>query len=98
MRISHWLGSIALIVAASACDQARATGPILSTDANTAAASDACAGQIVAGIAKTWPWAHDDKIAFPPPPGAIALWIQTFGPALGISSVRDLQLRFCPVP
>jgi len=57
--------------------------------------SRACYGQIVAGIASTWPWAHDDKVAFPPPPGALALWIQEFGPGLGISSVRDLQLLFC---
>ena len=57
--------------------------------------SSKCYGQIVAGIAATWPWAHDDKAAFPPPPGALALWIQTFGPALNISSVRDLQNLFC---
>jgi hypothetical protein len=49
----------------------------------------------VAGIASTWPWAHDGKSAFPPPPGALALWIREFGPGLGISNVRDLQLLFC---
>ena len=65
--------------------------------ARTASAdSDAkCKGQIVAGIAATWPWAHDDKAAFPPAPGAIALWLQTFGPGLGISSVKELQALFC---
>jgi hypothetical protein len=57
--------------------------------------SSQCNGQIIAGIAATWPWAHDDKVAFPPPPGALALWIQEFGPGLGISSVRDLQVLFC---
>jgi hypothetical protein len=54
-----------------------------------------CFGEIAAGIASTWPWAHNDKEAFPPPPGAIHLWIQEFGPEVGISSVRQLQLLFC---
>lgn len=54
-----------------------------------------CYGAITAGIASTWPWAHDDKSAFPPPPGSLALWIKTFGPDVGVSSVRDLQLLFC---
>ena len=52
-------------------------------------------GCAVAGIAATWPWAHNEKEAFPPPPGAIALWIQEFGPQVGISSVRQLQQLFC---
>ena len=54
-----------------------------------------CYGQIASGIASTWPWAHDDKIAFPPPPGSLHLWIETFGPLIGISTVRELQLLFC---
>jgi hypothetical protein len=54
-----------------------------------------CYGQIAAGIASTWPWAHDQRVAFPPPPGALALWLQIFGPQVGVSSVRDLQLLFC---
>jgi hypothetical protein len=57
--------------------------------------SNRCYGAIVAGIASTWPWAHDGKSAFPPPPGALALWVREFGPGLGISNVRDLQLLFC---
>ena len=57
--------------------------------------SSQCNGQIVAGIAATWPWAHNDKEAFPPPPGAIALWIEEFGPFVGVSNVRDLQKLFC---
>ncbi len=55
----------------------------------------ACNGRIVSGIASTWPWAHNDKIAFPPPPGSIALWVELFGEAVGISSVHELQLLFC---
>jgi len=54
-----------------------------------------CYGAIASGIASTWPWAHDDKIAFPPPPGSLHLWIETFGPLIGISTVRELQLLFC---
>jgi hypothetical protein len=54
-----------------------------------------CYGQLVSGINTTWPWAHFDKEAFPPPPGAIALWVQLFGPDIGVDSVRELQLRFC---
>ena len=57
--------------------------------------SNQCYGAIASGIASTWPWAHDDKVAFSPPPGSLALWIQEFGPAVGVSSVRDLQKLFC---
>ncbi len=54
-----------------------------------------CYGQIASGIASTWPWAHDEKIASPPPPGSLHLWLETFGPLIGISTVRELQLLFC---
>jgi hypothetical protein len=57
--------------------------------------SQACYGQVIAGIASTWPWAHDDRVDFAPPPGAIALWIEIFGPFVGVSSVRELQIQFC---
>ncbi len=56
---------------------------------------DGCYGQITSGIASTWPWAHDDRIAFPPPPGSLHLWVETFGPLVGISTVHELQLLFC---
>ena len=54
-----------------------------------------CYGQLVSGINTTWPWAHFDKEAFPPPPGAVALWVQLFGADIGVNSVRELQLYFC---
>jgi hypothetical protein len=54
-----------------------------------------CFGQVVAGISSTWPWAHFHDATFAPPKGSIALWIQLFGPSVGISSVRELQLLFC---
>lgn len=57
--------------------------------------SNQCYGAIVAGIASTWPWAHEGRMDFPPPPGALALWIELFGPEVGVSSVRELQLLFC---
>ena len=57
--------------------------------------SNRCYGEIAAGIAATWPWAHNDEGEFPPPPGALALWIQEFGPFVGVASVRDLQVAFC---
>ena len=70
---------------------------LASVTAKPAAAdpTNQCYGQIVAGIASTWPWAHDDRVAFQPPPGAVALWIKLFGPDAGVSSVRDLQVLFC---
>jgi hypothetical protein len=57
--------------------------------------SNQCYGLITSGIASTWPWAHNDKVDFPPPPGSLALWIKEFGPVVGVSSVRDLQQMFC---
>jgi hypothetical protein len=57
--------------------------------------SAACYGQVVAGISSTWPFAHDGRMDFLPPPGAVALWVQEFGDDFGISSVRQLQLLFC---
>lgn len=71
--------------------------PMVSPPDNTPPVTEACQGQIVQGIASTWPWAHDDKIAFAPPPGAIALWIRQFGGALGITNVRELQQLFCGI-
>lgn len=57
-----------------------------------------CYGEIIAGISRTWPFAHDDHMSFAPPKGAIAFWVELFGPAAGISSVRELQILFCTVP
>ena len=76
--------SVVAVVAASALAKQAVAGP-----------SNVCYGQIVAGIAATWPWAHDGKSGFPPSPGAVALWIREFGPSVGVSSVRELQVLFC---
>jgi hypothetical protein len=80
-------GLVALAMAASAAS--------LGTARAEADPSNQCYGAIVSGIAATWPWAHEGQTAFPPPPGAIALWVELFGPGIGISSVRELQLLFC---
>jgi len=79
------IAAVALAVSAAFFGSAQAqTGP-----------SNQCYGAITAGIAATWPWAHEGQMEFPPPPGAVALWIQLFGPEVGVSSVRELQLLFC---
>ena len=75
---------VAVVVAVGVFAKPAAAGP-----------ENKCNGQIIAGIAATWPWAHEQKVDFPPPPGAIALWVREFGPSVGISSVRELQVLFC---
>ena len=80
-------GLVAFVVAASAAS--------LGTTGAKADPNNRCYGAITSGIAATWPWAHDGQTDFPPPPGAIALWVEIFGPDVGISSVRELQLLFC---
>ena len=77
--------AVALVLVASAVGTVRAQSDI----------SSSCYGAVASGIASTWPWAHNDKAAFPPSPGALPLWIQDFGASVGIYSVRDLQVRFC---
>ena len=72
-----------------------ASAASLATARAEADPSNQCYGAIVSGIAATWPWAHEGQTDFPPPPGAIALWVELFGPDVGISSVRELQLLFC---
>ncbi|HSQ29211.1 MAG TPA: hypothetical protein VLN49_05135 [Gemmatimonadaceae bacterium] len=67
--------------------------------------SNQCYGSIVLGIARTWPWTTDGWVEWPwtyqygadyaPPAGSVELWIQTYGDEYGITSVRQLQLRFC---
>lgn len=64
-------------------------------DAISTGPTNQCYGAVLSGIATTWPWAHDGRMDFMPPPGAIALWIQVFGPSTGVTSVRELQFHFC---
>ena len=102
MRIATVVASAAVVLFMAGCTDITAPEPadegspafVITADQQTGPTNQ-CYGQIVAGIASTWPWAHDDKIAFPPPPGSIALWVELFGPGLGISSVRELQILFC---
>lgn len=68
---------------------------VVEVEASFARSPNACRGAIVSGIASTWPWAHNDKVAFPPSPGAVKLWLELFGPSIGISTVKELQELFC---
>ena len=84
-RVVGGVAAVAFALCAGSVGTAQAqTGP-----------SNQCYGEISAGIASTWPWAHEGRTDFPPPPGALKLWIELFGPEVGVSSVRDLQLLFC---
>jgi hypothetical protein len=56
--------------------------------------SNQCRGAVMSEVASDWPW-PDDKESFPPPPGAVARWLETFGPLVGVSSVRELQELAC---
>ena len=87
------LTAASLALALSACEQP--TSVAVDVQPQFAASAKACRGQIVSLIASTWPWAHNDKVAFPPSPGAIPKWLEEFGPAIGISTVRELQDFFC---
>lgn len=58
------------------------------------ASADSCVGDNVGkDIASTWPFAHEDRSEFPPPPGAFALWVETFGfegqPGAEIQALRE---------
>jgi hypothetical protein len=75
---------------AAASPSAAATHDVVSTGPG-----NECYGAVLSGIASTWPWAHDGRMDFAPPPGAIALWIKLFGPSVGVTSVRELQYQFC---
>ena len=103
MRIRTALGVVTVALLVAGCQDVIAPQPAdvitpafaLSSADQQTGPSNTCYGQIASGIASTWPWAHNEKVAFPPPPGALALWLETFGPGLGISTVRDLQELFC---
>ena len=81
------LAGVVVVLALAVC--AALAGPA------SAGPDNRCYGEIVSGITTTWPWAHENRVAFPPPPGSLALWLQIFGPDLGVSTVRELQLLFC---
>jgi hypothetical protein len=99
MRSGIAIGMMVVALSVAGCQDTMA--PAFTEDASPAFAAvqtgpdNKCYGQIIAGIASTWPYAHEDHASFAPPPGAIALWVRTFGPSVGISSVRELQLLFC---
>ena len=102
MRHRNYLGMVGLVVCVAGCENPMA--PRLPEDSRRAVAvpgvnlqtgpSNQCRGAVVSEVASDWPWPQD-KATFPPPPGAIARFIETFGPLGGFSSVRELQELFC---
>ncbi len=99
MRVVTLLGITGLALFAACQDPMAPEQPVADeVDAPVAVAlspDNKCYGQVVAGISSTWPWAHDNKAGFDPPKGAVAKWLEEFGPGLGISTVRELQILAC---
>lgn len=103
MRVQIALGITGLVLFVASCQNPMAPPPADATRPAVAipgvnlqtGPSNVCRGETASGIASTWPWAHDNKAAFPPPPGAIALWVKEFGPEAGVSSVRELLELLC---
>lgn len=107
MRVRTISSAVAALMILAACDTLP-TGPsnepparalsashAASRDASPTGVTSQCDGQAVALINTTWPWAHEDKGGFAPPPGAIAIWLQDLGPFLGVQTVREAQTYFC---
>lgn len=102
--IKRALATTAAVLLLAACGESPTEAPLedatLRAPVEAAAPSETglsarCQGQVVSGIASTWPWAHNDKAAFAPPKGSLAQWIEIIGPGLGIESVQDLEDLFC---
>ena len=99
-RTALAMATVALLSTAScqnpsAPEAVQGTRPMSAALGQQTGPNNRCYGEITSGIASTWPWAHLDKAAFAPPPGGLARWVQDFGPLVGISSVRELQVLFC---
>ena len=63
--------------------------PVAMNETSEAAMHNRCYGAI---IAATWTYAADRE-SFPPPPGALAKWIDLF--LAGEATARDVQQLFC---
>jgi len=107
MRIHYTLGIAGLALAVVGCqnpmappsaneDRAAVFAPAVSrTDVNLQTGrANQCRGAFTSEFATDWPW-PSTREQFPPPPGAIALFIENFGPIGGFSSVREMQEFFC---
>ena len=101
MRIHRTLGIGGLVLAAFACrnpmapqgpDESRPAVVPSRVNLQTGPANQ-CRGAFTSEFATDWPWPSAGE--FPPPPGAIALFIETFGPLGGFTSVREMQELFC---
>ena len=96
MRVRVTLAIAALALSVAACQDL--AGPVPADDtviqapqARETGPDNVCRGQIISFIASTWPWAHDDKVAFPPPPGSLALALEIAGLTL-----KEAIAQFCP--
>lgn len=57
--------------------------------------SAGCHGDIVGDIASTWPFAHEDRDEFSPPPGAIALYTEVLTPFDNPGQLNEDIKEFC---
>jgi len=64
-------------------------------DAIATGQANRCRGDTLSSFATTWPWSHENKRAYAPPPGSIAIWLKVLGPSIGVSTVRELQAYYC---
>ena len=94
MKIRHTLIAAALALSVVACQDLAGPAPADDTEiqapqAQQTGPANRCYGQIISGIASTWPWARN-HVNFPPPPGSMALAVEITG-----LTVRQLQTLFC---
>lgn len=102
MQTQNFLAIAALVLFAASCRNPVAPPP--GDDARPAVfpraahlqagQSNRCRGEIISEVASDWPWPATRE-DFPPPPGAVKLWLEEIGPFLGVASVRELQEQFC---
>ena len=102
MRTHHTLAIAGLALAVVGCQNPMAPPPanedrpaVFPTDVNLQTGpANQCRGAFTSEFATDWPW-PSTREQFPPPPGAIALFVKNFGPIGGFSSVREMQEFFC---
>ena len=102
MRIHYTLGIAGLALAVVGCQNPMAPPSanedrpaVFPTDVNLQTGpANQCRGAFTSEFAADWPW-PSTREEFPPPPGAIALFVKNFGPIGGFSSVREMQEFFC---
>ena len=94
MKIRATLTVAAMALFLTACQDLAGPAPVDDTEIQAPQAQETgpdnvCRGQIISGIASTWPWARNHA-SFPPPPGSLALFVELTG-----LTVQELQALFC---